>query len=308
VIAGRRSPEDDRFPLNRRALEGARGVVVHSRWARDRVAEKFPRLPIRVILPGIPTPAAIPREEARRALGIPGNAFLVIAPGRVDERKRIPTCLEGFARFAASHPEALFRCVGECEGPVGKEVGLAAERTGVADRFRITGNVSNEDYERNMAAADACLVLRRPYGGETSSSLLRAMSHGLPCIVHDIGAFGEIEEGAVARIPADGHEPERISGILERWAGDGGERDTVACRARALVRERYSVEQAAEAYARFAAEIAAESDVRDLARETLRADPPPDVAELAESLASSWGALGTLRVPSGAGHPASRHE
>ena len=57
-----------------------------------------------------------------------------------------------------------------------------------------------------MAACDVLVNLRYPTMGETSGSVIRALSLGKPMLVSDVGWFGELPDDVVLKIPVDEYE------------------------------------------------------------------------------------------------------
>ncbi|MEL7058885.1 MAG: hypothetical protein AAGN46_02545, partial [Acidobacteriota bacterium] len=67
------------LPAHRHLLERQRGVVVHNRWAADRLHEELPALRVEVMRMGLPRPQAADAEAGvafRRRHGLPENVPL----------------------------------------------------------------------------------------------------------------------------------------------------------------------------------------------------------------------------------------
>ena len=96
-----------------------------------------------------------------------------------------------------------------------------------------------------MAACDVLVNLRSPTMGETSGSVIRALSLGKPMLVSDIGWFSEIPDGAALRIPVDEYEVPTIAAALELAADRGAE---LGAAAREYVRRDHELGQVADAY------------------------------------------------------------
>ena len=96
-----------------------------------------------------------------------------------------------------------------------------------------------------MAACDVLVNLRSPTMGETSGSVIRALSLGKPMLVSDIGWFSEIPDGAALRIPVDEYEVPTIAAALELAADRGAE---LGAAAREYVRRDHDLGHVADAY------------------------------------------------------------
>ena len=65
-----------------------------------------------------------------------------------------------------------------------------------------------------MAACDVLVNLRYPTMGETSGSVIRALSLGKPLIVSDVGWFSELPDDAVLKVPVDEFEVATLEAAL----------------------------------------------------------------------------------------------
>ena len=110
-----------------------------------------------------------------------------------------------------------------------------------------------------MAACDVLVNLRYPTMGETSGSVIRALSLGRPLIVSDVGWFSELPDDVVLKVPVDEYEVATLEAALTlaveraQQLGDA---------ARAYVAAEHSLPAVAEAYAA-ALEVAAGGDAVD---------------------------------------------
>jgi glycosyltransferase involved in cell wall biosynthesis len=190
-------PED--FPLAGEILDRATALIVHSRY----VAEGARRLGYEGPLHVIPHPAwPAPRVEPARIEGAP----LVGCFGHLNASKRVPQLLQAFRLLPE---EARLLLV----GPVSPRYDLdaALERWG-SERVHREEYVPEERLWSLMAACDVVVSLRAPTMGETSGSVLRALSLGKPLVVSDVGWFAELEDAA--RIAPDDDEVAALATAL----------------------------------------------------------------------------------------------
>ena len=231
------------LPAHRTLLRRQRGVLVHNRWAAERLAAEDPELRVRVVPMGVPLPAAADREAGlafRRRLGIPDGAPVLGSFGFQTPIKRTFRAVEALAapELAAVHLLVVGESprVPEADGAESGDRALGeledlARELGVADRVHETGFVPWRDFEAAIGACDLCLNLRYPTAGETSASLLRVLAAGRPAVVSDYAQFRELpderdDQGAAGRRrgagagrpaggaagragPAGGHGPRR---------------------------------------------------------------------------------------------------
>ena len=176
------------YPMLRWVLRSARLVAVHSPGLARDLREAYPGVELHTVRHGMGDPAGehvtAAGRRLRRGLGIPDAAVLFGAFGLVTPEKRISAALRGLASLAADHPEAHLLLAG---GTAAHYDAVAEARAlGVEERVHVTGYVADGDLPAWVGAADVCLCLRWPTGGETSGTWLRAIAAGKPTVVTDL--------------------------------------------------------------------------------------------------------------------------
>src|SRR5207237_8902790 len=71
-----------------------------------------------------------------------------------------------------------------------------------------------------MAACEVCVSLRSPNMGETSGSVIRALTLGKPLVVSDVGWFAELPDEVAVKVPAGEGETNALRAALELAAGN----------------------------------------------------------------------------------------
>jgi glycosyltransferase involved in cell wall biosynthesis len=190
-------PED--FPLAGEILDRATALIVHSRYVGEGARRLGYDGPLHVIPhPAWPAPAAAPVEVE--------GAPLVGCFGHLNASKRVPQLLQAFRLLPESARLLLV-------GPVSPRYDLdaALERWG-GERVIREEYVPEVRLWSLMAACDVVVSLRAPTMGETSGTVMRALSLGKPLIVSDVGWFSELE--GAARIPPGEGEVEALAAAL----------------------------------------------------------------------------------------------
>ena len=207
--------EEFLLPVIGRPLRRAEAVVVHSRYAAFLVQAEAPSVPVHVVSQH---GGAVPQVTAdRRALGLPDDAFVAGLFGYLGGHKRVEESLRG---LAAARPaiEAAGRRLHVLL--VGAAVGLDPHRLLAAHRLAdvatVTGPVDDRRFFEHMAAADVVLNLRYPTMGESSATMMQAMSCGKPVITTDHAQFAE--EKAAVRVAVDDGEVPALATALIRLA------------------------------------------------------------------------------------------
>ena len=242
--APRRPPAD--FPLCERAVERSRAVIVHSRYARDQVLRRCPAATVTVVPHGVPLPPPGDRAAARAILRLPRGAFVVAALGNLIPEKRLEVALGAFARALFGLPDALFVIAGAASPHYSPAAFIRHQ--GLDPVVRQLGAVDAATFETLLVAADACVNLRWPTGGETSGSLLRALAAGRPTLVTDAGSFAEVPDDACLKVPPGPDEEDTVAAHLLRLATEPTWAASIGARARAFIAREHTLERAAEGY------------------------------------------------------------
>ena len=96
-----------------------------------------------------------------------------------------------------------------------------------------------------MAACDVLVNLRYPTMGETSGSVIRALSVGKPLLVSDVGWFSELPDDVVLKIPVDEYEVVTLAAAIEFAVEHGA---ALGGAARAYVEREHALSKVADTY------------------------------------------------------------
>jgi glycosyltransferase involved in cell wall biosynthesis len=239
------------FPLSGHVACASRAVVVHSWDVRDRVLEAAPGIPVFVIPhhapPAPPAVVGVTAAEARDRLGLPPDAFLVGHFGFITRPKQPGAVLAGFARLAATRPDARLLVVGSNQ--TGSR-GLVrfTRKLGIERNVQYTGYVDLAQFSLYLRAVDAVVNLRYPTAGETSGTFARALGEGKATIVNNLGSFAEIPADVVLKVEVDEDQVEAVASHLIRLAEDPGLRRSLGNHARAFADTELDPRRCAEMY------------------------------------------------------------
>lgn len=243
------------YPLARGVLDRATGLVVHSRYVHDRVRAMGYRRPVHVVPHAAwPDPGIAPASVA----GDP----VIAAFGNINASKRVPQLLEAFARVRQRHGGARLLLVG-APSP-GFDLGRRLLRLGLdGDGIEVTGFVDEARLWALMAAADVHVALRHPTMGETSGSVVRALTLGKPLVVSDVGWFSELPDEAALKVAVDEHEADSLAAAIELLATRSDVRAAMGAAAAGLASGAHAVERVAEGYVAAFEEVAGGGPVAD---------------------------------------------
>ncbi len=182
-----------RDPVNRRVLDLALGLIVHSEYVATLARREHPNLPVVVA----PMPMAV--AGAARQLKEHVTFGLV---GQVARNKQIERCLRIFGRYHAAHPNAQLSIIG---GTIDFDLQPIIENLPPTLRKAITWHgylPYPHDFRAALDQIDIVFNLRHPTVGETSAAALRALAQGKPIIVNDVGWYRELPDAVALKVTA----------------------------------------------------------------------------------------------------------
>jgi glycosyltransferase involved in cell wall biosynthesis len=201
---------------------------------------------------GEPRPiSARERAEARRELGVPDGAPLLISVGRLVPQKAPTDLLRAFARLPACTPAPELRIVGRGR----LEDGLAAEveRLGLADRVQLLGLRS--DVPRLLGASD--LYVSSSHWEGLPVAMLEAMALGLTVVATSVGDVPRVlDAGSGVLVPPNA--PDALAGAIAALIADPVRRRNLGAGGRARVRKQFDTRAWAERHIALYAEVTGE--------------------------------------------------
>lgn len=219
-----------------------RRVIVDSEALRVHIVESAPYLGERVVLlpNAIDTRRALGGDGAklRAELGIPTNAPLVGAVGRLAPMKGFDHLLRAWPLVIERHPSARLVVFGggELEGALREE----AARLGVASSVVLAG--FRADTENLYQALDV-FVLPSVKDETVSNAVLEAMAHGKPVVVTDYaGGIAEpVKARGAGRVVPVG-DARALGATLAALLADPAARERMGRAARETIEAEHSLE------------------------------------------------------------------
>jgi glycosyltransferase involved in cell wall biosynthesis len=194
----------DRFVARR----ARRLVAISEAVRRFLIAVGHPAGKIETIHYGLDRPPDAPSEVTPAEAGIPEEAPLVLAAGRLTAQKDHGTALRAFA--AAGHPDARLALLGI--GPLEAETRALATQLDIADRVVMPGRLELRDW---LERADVFLHTSRWEG--FGMVLLEAMLAGLPVVATRVSAVPEVVADGETGILVDAGNWRAAAAALDRY-------------------------------------------------------------------------------------------
>jgi glycosyltransferase involved in cell wall biosynthesis len=219
--------------LTRWFLRSCRGVLALSAGVAEDIRGLGYDGPVEVTPhPAYDAPDVLPpKDVSRAALGLPASGPVLLFFGLVRAYKGVDVLVEAMPRILERRPDATLLVAGEWYADAS---GTRARigQLGLEGRIRIEDRyVPDSELATVFAAAD---LLVQPYRSATQSGVLQlAASHGLPCVVTDVGGLAEPVRAYGAGVVVEPGNPEALAdGVLD--ALDRPHRDRLAEGARSM--------------------------------------------------------------------------
>ena len=134
----------------------------------------------------------VPRGEARRRLGLPDTARVLVTVGGLVERKGFHRVIACLPALLEQHTDLHYLVVGgPCpEGDMTQALKDQAVALGLGDRVHFLGPVAPDDLKWPLSAADIFVLSTRNEGW--ANVILEAMACGLPVVASDVGGNREV--------------------------------------------------------------------------------------------------------------------
>jgi len=186
-----------REPARRRCVTGvlrqADAVLAVSDDLRAKIVELgIPGAKVHVVMQGIDTSRFRPgdRGEARKKIGAPADARLLLWVGRIAPVKGLEVLLEAARRSRAQGVDFHLYLLGD--GPQRAALEAEGRRLGLADRLHFVGTVGHERLPDWYRAADLTVLSSHSEG--IPNVLRESLACGVPYVATSVGGIPELSQ------------------------------------------------------------------------------------------------------------------
>jgi glycosyltransferase involved in cell wall biosynthesis len=197
-------------------------VIVHSRRSAGALVERFGPAPERVAVvphgPLLEEEPDLDRAEARRRLGLPPSAPLILFAGLIEPYKGLGDLVVAFTGLADAWPAARLVVAGRPNEPFAP-YRAALEARGLLDRTHLDLRfLPRADLAAYLCAAD---VVALPYRHVTTSGvLLAARRFGRPVVATAVGDLAELIQDGENGLLVPPADPPALADALSRLLAD----------------------------------------------------------------------------------------
>jgi len=223
--------------LLRKAIYSAQRIVTYSQFSRDIVLISLGKNftdRVEVVSPGI-DPSWL---EVKRTFVSGSN---ILFWGRIEDEKGLPELFTAIKQVCKKIPQVKLTLVGE-GGQLQKYKRMVSEQ-GLSDRIEFTGWLGTQAIQQLVAK---CSLGVFPSRIESFGlSVVEAMAGGLPIIATKAGAIPENVEDGITGTLISKENPNALANALIDAIKDPARQETFACKAKDVVRHKFSWDRAA---------------------------------------------------------------
>lgn len=239
-----------RYPLIKRVSDISLGVIVHSRYAQQIVAERCPDTPVTHINQPVPvTSDLMTGKEAKVRLGFKADDLVLASFGYIAPSKRIDVALRAFAEIRRCYPNVYYALVGKVVE--GFDLSSLVNELDLDDAVRTVGYVDEDTFQAYLAATDIGINLRYPTSGETSATMLALMAADKPTLVSRVDAFVELPDVTCVKIDVGPNEQSQVEEVLQHLIEDRDMRRQIGTNAADYIRRECDPQAIAAEYIDF---------------------------------------------------------
>jgi D-inositol-3-phosphate glycosyltransferase len=237
------------MPLVRRIYDLADALIAHSHASHDALlALDIARKPVAVIPLGhylsytngvAPSPG-----EARRQLGLPPDAPVLLFFGQIKEVKGLDVLLRALSLLAEQRPNIRLIIAGSVWKDNWYHYAELIDQLALQPRLDLHLRYITDDEVAAFFAAANAVVL--PYRHVYQSAVLMlALSFGRPVVTTRVGGLAEVVQDGETGYLTPPDDPEALAAAINRILDDPQTAQIVGKQGQALARERYSWSQIA---------------------------------------------------------------
>ncbi len=236
--------------LVRAAVETSEGLIAVDGRIAEWLRREYGTRRVEVVPNGVDTVRYRPRldgAEFRRALGIPGEAPLILAAKHFVPKNGMDVIVRAMPRVCREVPEAQLLLAGH--GELEPMIRRLVDDLGLRQCVHMPGQLPHDRMPLALAACDLCVVPSVPVAGveeATSVLALEAMASGKPVVASNLGGLREIIADGDTGVLVSPGDPVALGASIAELLQDDRRRRDLGERARSYVVAHHSWESVAQ--------------------------------------------------------------
>lgn len=239
-----------KYPFNELMIKYARGILVHSSFAKNMMQKNYYCPPVRYTpfpATNIEAVSEVRIKELRNKYNIAQDDVIIASFGLMNKIKRIDSILYAIKEIKnLGYKQIKLLLVGRSEKAYNLKETI--NRLGLSKQVIINKDVSISEFKDYLRLSDICLNLRYPTAGETSAALFRILGFGKPVILTNIGSFAEIPKDCCIHVRYDEFEINDIILAIKELLDNPTKRKEMGKNGREFVKKYHHPRETVKAY------------------------------------------------------------
>lgn len=234
--------------VNKRFLDNATEVIVHSEWDRKNILDLYPQYSQKISLVHqfAPLRQNESKEQKKKKLGFSGDDFIICSFGFVVQTKKIDSIVKNLSQFLQNHENCKYLIVGDASDPYGQTVKKLVEDLNLQNKVIFTNFIGETEYKNYLDICDVCISLRTNARAGTSASVNHALGSGLPTVISDEGPFSDFPDDVVIKVKAD--DEKNLGSIVDDLYGNKQKRNLLSKKAKEFAEKHLSLDSCVKKY------------------------------------------------------------
>jgi glycosyltransferase involved in cell wall biosynthesis len=233
-----------KYPCNKKVLDYAQGIIVHSQNSVRLAKEWYGKLYGYdwSVIPLLRQPQQkISQKISRKNLNLPKDAFIVASFGLLGQTKLNQKLLDAWIESSLSSDNNTYLIfVGQnSECGYGDKMTETIDNSKYKERIIITGWTDTKIFKDYLSTTDVAVQLRGLSRGETSAAVLDCMNYALPTIVNANGSMADLPQDTVYML-ADEFKQKDLTQALEELYTDKKKREALSKNALRVINEEHA--------------------------------------------------------------------
>ncbi len=238
------------FALTEALAARSKAVIVHNRWTAKQfnaagLKNIFPSHHGAYIRPSVSTERYI---QICNNLGLNKDSFYIGVFGFINLHKRIEPIIASISELVLEGYPIILLIVGEINDTRINMENLTKKHKLSQKNFIHTSYVDSEKFDEYMSICDIVINLRYPTLGESSGSLFRAFTFGIPSIVSNVNQFSELPDSIAWKVDVENNEVEQLTTYIKYLCQNPQVRASIRMNAKEFIKSFSSFDRISEEY------------------------------------------------------------
>ncbi len=240
------------YPCNRKVLDYANGVIVHSENSIKLAKEWYGKTYANdwKVIPLLRKIATVNNKDViRQRLNIPNNAVVIASFGIMYQTKLNLELIKAWLDSSLSADENCYLIFvgGKDRSGYGYALEQLVKSSEYSSRVIFTDWTDEQTFKDYLSITDIGVQLRSISRGETSAAVLDCMNYGIATIVNANGSMSELPQDSVYMLEDEFRLKDLIT-ALESLVNDESKRKKISSKAALTVKKKHSPEICALQY------------------------------------------------------------